>query len=436
MSDAQPPEPIRLVPLVDAAPDASQQSRILTLAAESKIRLYVPVPPAKAVYASSAKLSVSNSMTPTMQQKETEARRTGKPVITNPTPCPEIDFLVLTPKDARYLLAASFAHVRWFPGGLKTKSNEKIQQQGGLEFVPAPLCLCPEGAAVDRGPLTLEAPEHAIRIERRDVLLDRRAMELLADPTNTTIAPTVPTSEVARTGSDSVGRWDLPAYVPFEDVPEEDQPLPPPATWSDKDDPFNLRSRAPGVFVLYVAAKHFFGSEGTDPASQRAVADWIKRPSALVQEWISTLPGQYDKLANKTNTRLANKLLDPEHDERKDSNPKSSATPLSGDALGRAWKYRDGTSYISERFSLVLLAVDYWQQLLSGDVDHDASRIPAKRLTKYVNKLYTEVERYGFITKEEMHAVVKFVIWPYYIPELEKLKAASQAPRGNAKRSH
>lgn len=55
---------LRLVPLIEAAPDVSQQSRILTLAAENKIHLYIPVPPERTVYAGSAKLSVSNSMTP------------------------------------------------------------------------------------------------------------------------------------------------------------------------------------------------------------------------------------------------------------------------------------------------------------------------------------------------------------------------------------
>lgn len=428
MTDTQQPETIRLVPLAEVAPEASQRSRILQLAADRAIpALYIQMPPGKVAYSNNAKRSVHNDTSWQTQQRVAEARSKDVAVIHNPILRRDISFVALAPEDVRRLATAGVVHVQQFIGGMKA-----VTAQGSPEYMPAALCLRPALEPVGPSPLTLDSPEHAIRVELRDVLLDCSAMGLLADSADADLS-TVITDGVANTG---IGQGELAVYVPFEDVPEEDQPLPPPLSMMETEgnDPFNLGSRAPGVFVLYSAAKHFFGSNHVDTSGQRAVANWIKNPSVSIRDWISTLPGDYKKLANEANSRLANKLIAPEYKDPKSRTPLIQPKPLSGDALGQAWKYRDDVPYISERFSLVLLAVDFWQQLLCDDTAYAAGSIPVARLLKYVNTLFTEVGKYGFTSKEEMRAIVDFVIWPRYIPELEKLKAASQASRRSAKK--
>jgi hypothetical protein len=417
-----------LVPLVEVAAEASQQRHILTLAAAlTRPSLYIQIPPGKAAYSSSLKRSAHDDTNWQTQQRVAEARRRDVSVIRNPTLRRDISFVALAPEDVRRLATAGVVHVQRFIGGVNAASA-----QGSPRYMPAALCLRPALEPVDSSLLILDSTAYAIRVELRDVLLDCSAMGLLADSADADLS-TVITDGVANTG---INQGELAVYVPFEDVPEEDQPLPPPLSMMETEgnDPFNLGSRAPGVFVLYSAAKHFFGSNHVDTSGQRAVANWIKNPSVSIRDWISTLPGDYKKLANEANSRLANKLIAPEYKDPKSRTPLIQPKPLSGDALGQAWKYRDGVPYISKRFSLVLLAVDFWQQLLCDDTAYAAGSIPVARLLKYVNMLFTEVGKYGFTSKEEMRAIVDFVIWPRYIPELEKLKAASQAPRRSAKK--
>lgn len=427
MSGVEQDPTAHLVSLIEVAPDPRQQDRILTLAADGEVRLYVPKSPGLDVYVASSKHHLYYGITRLLEERVDETQLGSSPTPTNPVLSSEIQYLALVPLDALRLLNGWLAIVEWFDGGLKVTRSDAMHPHGRLEYVAARFFFGREGAILnDDG-----TPWFGLQVNRRDVLLDRRMLGLTVD-SNANSAPSVATSAID-TRAGAISYQPEPRLSLDESIKEK--PLASPSlAMQEVEDAFQLQSRAPGAFVLYSAAKHFFGPNHADTASQRAVANWIKNPSVQIRDWISTLPGDYEKLANEANSRLANKLITPEYKDPKSRDPRIQPKPLSGDALGQAWKYRDGAPHISERFSLVLLAVGFWQQLLCDDTAYTAGSIPVARLLKYVNMLFTEVAKYGFTSKEEMRAIVNFVIWPHYIPELEKLKAASQAPRRSAKK--
>lgn len=369
MIDAQQPEPIRLVPLVEAAPDASQQSHILALAAEGRLRLYVQRRPGQAVYAGSAKRSLSNSITPMMQEQVNEARRRNIPVIHNLTPCREIDFLALAPKDAQGLLVARVACVQQFPGGLKPISTEVERQQSWLEFVPAQLYLRPIGGTVGHGPWILEAGEHAIKVERPDVFLSERDAK----------------------------------------EPEE-------------DDCFQFRLYAPGVFVLCAAAKHFFGPNPPDSFNQDAVKKWLLDHRNQAVSWAYRSFNNYEELATEANRRLAYKLIDTRYDLDKIDRRKRPSKPLDAKALQKAMAYRRG-GYVSDRLSLVALAVKHWAELTEANPapEGGAAAIASHQLD-LIDKLRREVRKWGVDSGSEQLSIVDFVTWPKLAADYRKAR--------------
>ncbi|MEW9623201.1 hypothetical protein [Rhodanobacter geophilus] len=419
MTDTQQLEPIRLVPLVEAVPDADQQSRILALAAESKLRLYVPVPLERVVYTGSAKLDVSSCVTPTVRQKMAEAKRRGALVIKKPTLCREVDFLALAPNDAQSLLVARMARVQQFPGGLKLIPAKVEHEQSGLEFVPAQLYLRPAGETIDRGPWILEAGEHAIRIDWQDVLLDRRAIGMLKNSVDTD----VPIATVDGIANTDIGHGTLPAYVPFEDVPEEDQPLPPPLPMMklEEDDPFNLRSRAPAVFVLYAAAKYFFDEPRYPPIKQNLLEDWFSDRRVPVIAWITQIQGNYAGLTRERNVRLAFKLIHPKNDKRKWASSDYQSKEISPAIVDEASKYRENVEhYVSKRLSVVILALDHWEQLNKVSSDHQKNAVTAEHQVKLMDKLRDELRKWRFDSDDERKTIVDFVTWPQRYDDLQK----------------
>jgi hypothetical protein len=166
MSGTKHDAPLDLVPLVEVAAEASQQRHILTLiAALTRPSLYIPIPPGKVAYSNNAKRSVHDDTSWQAQQRVAEARSRGVTVIRNPTLCRDISFVALAPEDVRRLATAGIVYVQRFIGGVKV-----IPAQGSPEYMPAALCLRPALEPVGSSPLILDSPEHAIRVELRDVL--------------------------------------------------------------------------------------------------------------------------------------------------------------------------------------------------------------------------------------------------------------------------
>lgn len=416
MSGAEQEPSVHLISLMEAAPDSRQQDRILTLASDGKIRLYVQRRPGHAVYASSAKRSLTNSVTPAMQERANRAKRRGIPVITNPTLRLEIEYLALAPQDARRLLEAKSAYVRSFRGGLKAVADEATRQHVGLEFTPSTLCLCPEAATIERELLILEAPEHAVRIEWGDVFLDRQEAALAADSSYAFL--TKAASSAVRAISDQKRHGHQLTFDPVEDVPIDDQGLPPPMnTDRELEDPFQLQSRAPGVFVLYAAAKHFYGSGHVVSASQRNVESWLRDANNPIAKWAVGRSGSYSKLVNSSNATLAYKLIRPRHNEYQGEQADGAAKLLDAKTVRKALKkYRpEGKDFdhISRRLCVVMLAVDLWERLnkTAAPPKSNPSAVEEHQL-RLIAEFGCELESWGFGYEDERETVIDFVIWP------------------------
>jgi hypothetical protein len=364
--------PVDLVPLVEIAAEASQQRHILALAAAfTRPSLYIQIPSGKAAYSSNLKRSVHDDTSWQTQQRVAEARSKGVLVIRNPTLCHDISFVALAPEDVRRLAITGVVHLQQFIGGIKA-----ISAQGGLEYMPAVLCLRPALEPVGSSPLILDSPEHATRVELRDVLLDRSTMGLLTD---------------------------------FADADEG-------------DNPFNLRVRAPGVFVLYAAAKHFFGPNPPDSFDQGSVKKWLLDDRNQAVSWACRSFNNYEELATEANRRLAYKLIDTRYDLDRIDRRKRPGKPLDAKALQKAMAYRRG-GYVSDRLSLAALAVEHWAELTEANPapEGDATAI-ARHHLYLIGRLRREVRKWGIDSLSEQESVVDVVTWPKLAADYRKAR--------------
>ncbi|UJM85099.1 hypothetical protein [Rhodanobacter denitrificans] len=364
---------------MEIAAEASYQRHILALAAAfTRPSLYIQIPSGKAAYSSNLKRSVHDDTSWQTQQRVAEARSKGVLVIRNPTLCHDISFVALAPEDVRRLAITGVVHVQRFIGGVKA-----ISAQGDPEYMHAVLCLRPALEPVGSSPLILDSPEHATRVELRDVLLDRGAMGLL-------------------TGlADADGG----------------------------DNPFNLQVRAPGVFVLYAAAKHFFGPNPPDSFNQGTVKKWLLDHRNQAVSWAYRSFNNYKELATEANRRLACKLIDTRYDLDKIDRRKRPGKPLDAKGLQKAMAYRRG-GYVSDRLSLVALAVEKWAALTEANPapESGAAAIASHQLD-LVDKLRRELLKWGIDSTSERDSVVDFVTWPKLAADYRKARKEQRASR-------
>jgi hypothetical protein len=361
--DQQPSheEPIRLVSLTTSLTNATKRNRLLQLAAKGEASLYVSVPPGKVAYAESLGIDrprtiLTNRFDRTRALTRHQASG-GGPAITYPVAHPEIRFLKLKPIDAASLKAAGTVDVHWFSAGLKLQSTDAEDSEGWLvpyTFLP-PFCLRSAELSGQESPFDLgliidAAPEHTLKIGSGDLYIDARIPAALMSGS--------PSPEVV-------------------------------------DDPYGLVDRAPGVFVLYCAAKHFYGNEASPKGSRDEVMEWLQSQGEK-------------KLYNKTVTGQLAKLIDPSY--RRGSGVSEEEQQAFDEALiqslGFSAKYKRDS--ITDALALILHVTDWWRDECAGNAK---SKSPKSKATLR-NTLHEKLEALGFYGKEELEAVRRVVMWP------------------------
>lgn len=388
MSSSEQEPSVHLISLMEAAPDPRQQDRILTLAADGEVRLYIQKSPGLDVYAGSKKHHLFHGITRLMQEQGNEIQPGSSPTTANPALSSEIQFLALVPVHAQGLLHGRLVMVTWFDGGLKLTRSDAMHPHGRLEYVAAQFWMGHEGAILnDDG-----TPWFGQMVNRRDVLLDRRVLGLAVDP-STNSPSTVAASTI-----------DTRISYQLENV-------------------FQLQSRAPGVFLLYAAAEHFYNSGHTDSVNQDKVKKWLKNdgnnPAAT---WASGRFNNYEKLATEANRRLAYKLIDTGYDLDKIGRKKRPGKPLDAKAVQSALEYRTG-GYVSDRLALVALAVKHWEELTEANPAKEGDvAAKATHQLDLIDKLRREVRKWGIDSGSELDSIIDFVTWPELAADYRKAK--------------
>jgi hypothetical protein len=415
---------LRLVPLMEAAPDTGKRNQILTLAANGKIILFVQVKPGQVAYADQpswiapdpASHRVRRTISLQTQNTIDRDRRRGVPVIVFPEPHREVAFFALEPMHAQSLLAAQSVHTQWFPSGLKL-------ERGFLEPVafPSKLCLRPSGDVGAPGPWRDGSSEHTFKIELRDVLLDdrvpSRVEELVKSLTPKTVARIEAKPE--STGQVLTPRWSGLADTKSSfDIPEGDELLLSPVV--ETGDPYGLRERAPGVFVLYAAARHFYEKPRVTDVVRKDVVEWLQS-----DDWKT-----FSKLFNKTNAPLVFKFINPSYNPLKGRNENWMAKPFPSEILARAsQKYQQYpySSYISDYLAIIVHAADefhasdQWKKLIAQS-NSDEAKLAKQKLDKIERFKKVLHDDWGFLGKAELGAVVDIVIWPTRIVDLNEAR--------------
>lgn len=386
MSGAAHRQYLQLVSLMVAVRGAEQREKVWAMAVAGQISLYAPIRPGYTAYASKtmriastpadAMLSQRTLLTLPMQRRIDEARRRGVPVIVDPEPRPEIAYLALPTAQVQHLRASQAIHAHWFTHGLRFAHDPTERQAGRLERIalPSQLCLRPTHESMASGPW-LDAPEeYQWKVELEDLLLDAAVLPSLL-------------------------KGDTPAHLTEEPLTlreEENSPL--------------IVQRFLGVRLLYKASEHFY--RGNSKAS--AVTQ------AIVQEHLRTRAKGRDieVLFTGDNSRLAFKLINPEHKASKGEGPNYEPKKLTPEAVNDARKYHLG-SHISDRLTLVALAAERWHQWVANQgVPQEA--IPAQSKLAFISELRGDVLRWGITSNGERNAVMDFAVWPERLVNLRE----------------
>lgn len=355
MSDRHQGRGVQLVSLMKGLPNAKSRDRLLTLATHGSVHLFVAVPPGQVVYGESLGLGASRSY----HQAQALAKiALGAEGIAYPAVYLDIRFLALKPSQAAALQAAGTVNVHWFQSGLQLHAADKDHLNGWLEphTLFPPFCLRPakqaeEDALLPPDPIMDALPAHTLTIGLEDIYIDAQ----------------VPAALMSGAASAEV-----------------------------VDDPHELVDRAPGVFVLYCAAKHFYGAQASPQGSRDEVFKWLQSQSEK-------------KLYNKTVTGQLAKLIDPSY--RRGSGVGEKDQKAFDKALIQSQEFsakykRD--SFITDALALILHVTDWWHD---KGAENAKSESPKSKATLR-NDLHEKLEALGFYGKEELEAIRRMVMWP------------------------
>jgi hypothetical protein len=412
---------IRLAPLVETAPDVDKRNQILALAASGKISLFVQVKPGYVAYAdktpriatSPVGSDIRRSVSLQTQRAIDEDRRRGLPVIVFPERRADVAFLALEPAHAQVLLTAQSVQVHWFPSGLMLVGEFLVPLS-----LPSRLCLRPYGDRGSPGPWRNAPSEHTFKFEWSDVLLDDRVpsrLEELANAPSPT-AVTLPGPATEGAGGVLTPRWSgLATAGSSFDIPDDDLSLLSPTVTIN--DPFGLRERAPGVFVLYAAAKEFYEKPRAVPVENNDVIDWLA----------SSKEKDLEKLFNAENARQACKFINPKHDKSQSDKNTWAEKPFRPDVLAHASKkYRQPlySSYVSHYLAVIIHAADEfhasvrWKELAAEPKPKQLKY--AKEMLDIIGRFEAVLLEWKFSGKTELRAAVDIVIWDQRIVDLNE----------------
>lgn len=384
MIGAESTNHIRLVPLMDAAPDTERRQQILGLAAGGKVRLYTQVPPGLMAYAERHAASedadhdshyAHHSITLPEKLAIDQARREGRPVY--PDPLPEVAFVALKSSDARTLLTSRSVLSQVFFHGLRFPPAVAHQPLDVYVPVKFSTMICLQTDADGHPPRPWVPPTGAqtLRLTWDDVRIDDQ----------------VPSS--------------LKTLMAMDRSPRA------------LDDPHDLRERAPGVFVLYAAARHFYPSGMNRKIKREEVTTWLKS-----SEW-----KDYSKLFNAGTRDLAFKFINPGNDRRQGDNDNWRSVDFKEDALATARATYKNHACVGDALAMIMHAADRWHDLLTEPPppsQHTKVEVQrtAKQMLDLTQRLSAELLLLGFSGAGERKAIVDIVIWPKRIVAFNEIR--------------
>jgi hypothetical protein len=271
----------------------------------------------------------------------------------------EMRFLALDPSQSERLRTKKMIHADRFPCGLVPHSDDELQQQGQMklrQFASA-MCLCTTKQAdegiIPPNPNILDAPgmyslgwpKSSVQIEYHDIHIDERVLTLLEN------------SEA-----------------------------------SDRDDPYHLRNRSPGVYVLYRAATRYYEPRKLGLHTREQVEAWVNKQ----------LPALY----LKTIVRHAVKLIDPNH--KRGSGSPSDGQKVFDPALLSDGEFRGKyltASFVNEALALIFYVTHWWLE--------ESKNFEEGKLKKRPTRLDVEEKlgKIGFYQKER-EALTRVITWP------------------------
>ncbi len=245
MSDTTHDGRLRLVPLVSTLAGIEKPvlnlDQIFDLAMKDEVRLYVRLPSDRAAHVDHLLPMVTHRRSSLYRTSDLWglSRYTPKSDLIHP----EVTHVALDPDQAEELKTHRISEEAVFSSGLALHPNSALAQAGW--WVP-----CQFGASLVICPAVMTTDTEKRRRGFRPRYLKTTPEDVFVDEQFTAKLP------------------------PIENDEEEDR--------------FQLRSRAPAVFVLYVAAKHFYGPTRPDSVNQKTVMKWFNDHKNQAVAWASS----------------------------------------------------------------------------------------------------------------------------------------------------
>ncbi|KQZ72415.1 hypothetical protein ASD55_11705 [Rhodanobacter sp. Root561] len=269
----------------------------------------------------------------------------------------EIRFLALNPEHIKSLKEEGRVDVQWFAYGLRLHPGAQQQRQG--LYVEAPLSR----------PLYLRRTAHIGR--RVKSLIEQHVYEYPA------VTMRVELKDVY------VDECNVVRLLPNKS----------PSTPEIESDPYNLKSRAPGLYSLFQVARTHF-REPLRPKEKPAP----RRKKALEELRIRGP----EKLFNKTNRPHAARLADPDA-KRNHGLQNGQRRDFTAKALHILnIEYANRERFVSPALALVIHATGLWLGWRKERPSDGTSALLA---------LTTELKSYGFDGVAEMKAILAFITW-------------------------
>ena len=361
MSDTDPQTRIRLVSLAltpSGTPRPKQDvDRAFEFAMGGEVRLYAALPPGKKTYVNPGLRVVTKS-----DRGHTTHKVDGSSAMADYSDRadliqPDVTYVALDPDHVKDLRTLRRAEGSTFPSGLAPHPIEALARDGWMvpRQFPSSLDLCSAAEAAEgrtrtmadrTGGITISYPTGGINFEPMDILVDERDIALL-----------------------------------------ENQQA------SDRDDPYHLQDRSPGVFVLYCAAERYYEQLEREEVTREDVAMWVSK--------------QLPDLYGKTYANRAVKLIHPDY-SRTNGLLLKDQRPLDPAILSRQ-KFRDKylkPTFVNEPLALTIYVTHWW---LTECKKSEIKRKPKIRPTR--TQVEKKLDEIGFYQKER-EALTRIVMWP------------------------
>jgi len=364
MSDTYQDKRIRLVQLIATLANIEKPlldlGQVFDLAMKGEVHLYVRLPPDKVAYV--------DELLPIVIHRRSSMYFMDMGDFTRYSPLshqihPEVTHVAIDPDQAGELKTKRLTSDMAFASGLSLHPESMLAQEGW--WVPcqfgASLVICPAPPESEAEKKRQRVRRNVLETTPEDVYVDERITALLECPHA-----------------------------------------------SIDDDPYYLRNRAPGVYVLYRAAANFY--EPLNKAKNHEETTRIKSDIKL------SLGRKVPKLYTETNAAQAVKLINPRSRRGSGLSPELKKTfkPFDVDRLTKPdfkLTYMQG-SFVTDALALILYTTDWWRNECAK---HEAAKAENKDVVAKrppLKHLVEKLEELGFYGKDELKAVARIVMWP------------------------